>query len=71
MPGHDPEAPAGTVAEVQSKPFFWRTNGFKRFFFADVDGLISHGFKTTLQPEDMWVEARGGPWELQSLCGCQ
>jgi hypothetical protein len=50
----DPEAAATAIVEAKpSKPMKWKSSKAKRVVFADIDPLIHHGYKYTLQPEDM------------------
>ncbi len=57
-------APGAVVAKdalPPAPPLKWRKfNWWRRLLFIDMEGLVSHGFSTRLEPEDMCARWAGG-----------
>lgn len=44
--------------EAKKAPFVWRSNWLKHVLFLEVDPLVLHGYKTRLEPEDVYQEPK-------------
>eukprot|EP00197_Chlamydomonas_leiostraca_P002886 CAMPEP_0202857580 /NCGR_PEP_ID=MMETSP1391-20130828/470_1 /ASSEMBLY_ACC=CAM_ASM_000867 /TAXON_ID=1034604 /ORGANISM="Chlamydomonas leiostraca, Strain SAG 11-49" /LENGTH=1463 /DNA_ID=CAMNT_0049536397 /DNA_START=117 /DNA_END=4508 /DNA_ORIENTATION=- len=52
-----PDVPIALKAEQPKKQFSgWKTSWWRRFLFFDVEPLVGHGYKTRLEPQDMFPE---------------